>query len=103
MAGRFGDAVEVIDLLSLKPLDIATITASLMKTRRLLIVEEGAEALGVGSEIVSRLAADPSVALDAPPARLAGLPGPVPYSSAYAAMILPSDERIELAVATLLV
>lgn len=74
-----GIELEVIDLASIKPIDMATITASLEKTGRLLVVHEAAKTCGVGAEIITRVAESAMCLLKAPPKRLTGFDTIMPY------------------------
>ena len=76
-----GVEAEVIDLRSLRPLDMATIGASVKKTTRLMCVYEGVKILGVGAEISAAIAESEIFDyLDAPILRLGGADSPIPYS-----------------------
>ncbi|EAS66216.1 alpha-ketoacid dehydrogenase subunit beta [Photobacterium angustum] len=74
-----GIKLEVIDLASIKPIDMATITASIEKTGRLLVVHEAAKTCGVGAEIITRVAESAMCLLKAPPKRLTGFDTIMPY------------------------
>ncbi|MCG3864193.1 MULTISPECIES: alpha-ketoacid dehydrogenase subunit beta [unclassified Photobacterium] len=74
-----GIELDVIDLASIKPIDMATITASLEKTGRLLVVHEAAKTCGVGAEIITRVAESAMCLLKAPPKRLTGFDTIMPY------------------------
>jgi len=71
---------EVIDLISLKPLDMETIVTSLRKTHRIVIVEEGMRCASIGSEIIASINDSYFDELDAPIVRLAALDVPTPYN-----------------------
>lgn len=76
-----GIDVEVIDLRSVRPIDRATVIASVKKTTRLLCVYEGVKTLGVGAEISAIIAeSDAFDYLDAPIVRLGGSETPIPYN-----------------------
>ena len=76
-----GIDAEVIDLRSLRPLDMGVIVQSVKKTSRLLCVYEGVKTLGVGAEISAAIAeSDAFDYLDAPILRLGGAEAPIPYS-----------------------
>lgn len=76
-----GIDVEVIDLRSVRPIDRATVIASVKKTTRLLCVYEGVKTLGVGAEISAMIAeSDAFDYLDAPIVRLGGSETPIPYN-----------------------
>lgn len=80
LAGE-GIDVEVIDLRSVRPIDRATVIASVKKTTRLLCVYEGVKTLGVGAEISAMIAeSDAFDYLDAPIVRLGGSETPIPYN-----------------------
>ena len=76
-----GIEVEVVDLRSLRPLDEATIMASLARTHRLLIAEEAWRSGGIGAEVAARAADRGFWELDAPVARVAGVEVPTPYAA----------------------
>jgi acetoin:2,6-dichlorophenolindophenol oxidoreductase subunit beta len=76
-----GVEAEIIDLRSLRPLDMATIGASVKKTTRLMCVYEGVKTLGMGAEISAAIAeSEVFDYLDAPILRLGGADCPIPYS-----------------------
>nr|YP_010986175.1 pyruvate dehydrogenase E1 component beta subunit [Polyopes affinis]WOL37093.1 pyruvate dehydrogenase E1 component beta subunit [Polyopes affinis] len=71
---------EVIDLISLKPIDIDTISKSLVKTHRLIIVEECMKTGGIGAEIIAQINDSYFDLLDAPIVRLSSQDIPTPYN-----------------------
>ena len=76
-----GIDVEVIDLRTLRPIDTATIIASVKKTTRLAVVYEGVKTLGIGAEISAMIAESEAFDyLDAPILRLGGADSPIPYN-----------------------
>jgi pyruvate/2-oxoglutarate/acetoin dehydrogenase E1 component len=78
---REGVDAEVIDLRSLRPLDIGTICESVKKTSRLMCVYEGVKTMGIGAEVSSAVAESEAFDfLDAPIVRLGGADAPIPYS-----------------------
>ncbi len=79
LATQTGIQAEVVDLRSLRPLDTATILASVRKTHRALLVEEAWGSVNVSSEVVSRIVEGAFYELDAPIGRLAGVEVPIPY------------------------
>jgi pyruvate dehydrogenase E1 component beta subunit len=93
-----GISAEVVDLMSLRPLDRDTIVASVARTRRLLTVEDGWGAGGIGAEIVASVVAERFDALKSPPKRVAGAPVPMPYATDLQAQALPTAEEIARAV-----
>jgi 2-oxoisovalerate dehydrogenase E1 component beta subunit len=74
--GDEGIDVEVVDLMSIKPLDVTTILNSVRKTSRALVVHEDNLTGGVGAEVVALIAADAFAWLDAPVRRLCGPDAP---------------------------
>jgi pyruvate dehydrogenase E1 component beta subunit len=75
-----GVAAAVIDLRTLRPLDMATIAASVARTGRVVVVEDGWRSGGIGAEIAARLVEDCFWDLDAPIERLASAEVPMPYA-----------------------
>ena len=94
MLAEEGIEAEVINLRSLRPLDIATIVHSVEKTNRLVTVEEGWAACGIGSEIAAQIMETSFDYLDAPVYRVAGADVPMPYAANLEAMALPNAEKI---------
>ncbi|BAC89471.1 pyruvate dehydrogenase complex E1 component subunit beta [Gloeobacter violaceus] len=94
--------VEVIDLISLKPLDLETIGRSLKKTHRVVIVEEDMKSGGVGAEIVASIDEHYFDYLDAPVLRLASKDVPVPYNGRMEATVIPQPQDIVQAVENML-
>jgi pyruvate dehydrogenase E1 component beta subunit len=97
LAGE-GIEAEVIDLRTLRPLDHETIVQSVMKTNRLVTVEEGWGPMGVGAEVAARVVEHAFDYLDAPPARVHQVDAPMPYAANLEALSLPSVEKIVKAV-----
>jgi pyruvate dehydrogenase E1 component beta subunit len=93
LAGE-GIEAEVIDLRTLRPLDMATVLASVRKTNRLVTVEEGWPVCSIGSEICARVAAEAFDYLDAPPIAVAGADVPMPYAANLEKLALPSVEQV---------
>jgi pyruvate dehydrogenase E1 component beta subunit len=93
---------EVIDLISLKPLDLEAIATSLRKTHRLVIVEEDMRCGGIGAEIIASINDNFFDELDAPIVRLASLDVPTPYNSTLENMTIVQPEDIIKAVEKLL-
>ncbi|MGO9991858.1 MAG: alpha-ketoacid dehydrogenase subunit beta [Steroidobacteraceae bacterium] len=75
-----GVSAEVIDLRTLRPLDDATIVASVAKTHRAVIVDEGWKSGSLSAEIMARILEQAFYELDAPPARVCGAEVPIPYA-----------------------
>ena len=93
---------EVIDLISLKPLDMETIVTSLQKTHRIVIVEEGMRCASIGSEIIASINDSYFDELDAPIVRLAALDVPTPYNGGLENLTIPQPEDVIAAVEKLL-
>jgi acetoin:2,6-dichlorophenolindophenol oxidoreductase subunit beta len=90
-----GIGVEVVDLRSIRPIDTATIIASVKKTTRLAIVYEGVKTLGIGAEISAMIAeSDAFDYLDAPILRLGGAESPIPYNPTLEKAAVPQVEGI---------
>ena len=97
-----GISAEVIDLRSLRPLDMDTIRASVARTHRVLIVDEGWRSGSLSAEIGMRLAEDSFFDLDAPPARVCSAEVPIPYARQLEQAALPRTEAIIAAVKQLM-
>ena len=93
-----GVSVEVIDLRSLKPLDEATVLASVAKTGRAVVVHEAAAACGVGAEVAAIVAEKAFGSLKAPVVRLTGPDAPPPASYPLEQAYVPQAESIAMAV-----
>jgi pyruvate dehydrogenase E1 component beta subunit len=89
-----GVQAEVIDLRSLRPLDMGPALASVKRTNRAVVVEEGWRSFGVGAEVVSRLTEEAFDYLDAPVKRVAQDEVPLPYNRELEQMALPQVEDI---------
>lgn len=90
-----GISAEVINLRSLRPLDEATIVASVMKTNRIITLEEGWPRFGVGSEIAAVIMeSDAFDYLDAPLERITGADVPMPYAENLEKAALPQVEDV---------
>jgi pyruvate dehydrogenase E1 component beta subunit len=90
MLAKEGIEAEVIDLRTLKPMDIETIIASVKKTGRLVSVEEGWRQSGVGAEIAAAVTEQAFDWLDAPVMRVTGKDVPMPYAANLEKLALPS-------------
>jgi pyruvate dehydrogenase E1 component beta subunit len=93
LAGE-GIEAEVIDLRSLRPLDLETVLLSVRKTNRLVTVEEAWPVCSVGSEICAQVAIQAFDYLDAPPAKVNGADVPMPYAANLERLALPSVEQV---------
>jgi len=97
LAGE-GIEAEVIDLRSLRPLDLATIVDSVKRTNRLVTVEEAWPVCSIGSEICARVAIEAFDYLDAPPAKISGADVPMPYAANLERLALPNAAQVVEAV-----
>jgi pyruvate dehydrogenase E1 component subunit beta len=93
-----GIEAEVVDLRTLRPLDIDTVIASVRKTNRIVTVEEGWPICSIGSEICARVALEAFDDLDAPPMKISGADVPMPYAANLEKLALPSVEQVVAAV-----
>ena len=93
LAGE-GIAAEVIDLRTLRPLDDETFLASVAKTHRAVIVDEGWRSVGISAEISARIMEQALYELDAPVERLCGAEVPMPYARHLEQAALPQVETI---------
>lgn len=89
---------EVIDLRTLRPLDIETILQSVQKTNRVILVEEGWPFAGICAEISTQIMEQAFDYLDAPVTRVCGKDVPLPYAANLEKLALPSVEDIVMAV-----
>lgn len=91
---KLGIQVELIDLRTIKPLDIATIARSVRKTNHLVIVEEGHLFSGIASEVAFQIMEHCFDFLDAPIERVAQKETPMPYSKVLEHETIPNVKRI---------
>jgi 2-oxoisovalerate dehydrogenase E1 component beta subunit len=92
---REGIDAEVVDLRTLKPLDVPTILTSVRKTSKAMVVHEANRFLGFGAEVAAVIAEEAFEALDGPIMRVAGPDVPaVPYADTLAAAFMPSVTQI---------
>ncbi len=89
-----GVEAEVIDLRTLRPLDIATVLTSIQKTNRVVVVDETWRSGGFGAQIVSDIQESVFDELDGPIGRVAGIEVPAPYNGTLEALALPDAARI---------
>ncbi|PTY04773.1 alpha-ketoacid dehydrogenase subunit beta [Opitutaceae bacterium EW11] len=94
LQSQHGLSVEVVDLRSIRPLDIDTVLASVRRTHRLLIVEEQKPFCSVGSQIAFMVQKEAFDELDAPINRLATIDAPAIYSPPVEVEQLPNPARI---------
>ena len=93
---------EVIDLISLKPLDMATVGASVRKTHRVIIVEECMKTGGIAAELTAQIIEQCFDDLDAPPVRLSSQDIPTPYNGTLENLTIVQPPQIVEAVKKLL-
>jgi pyruvate dehydrogenase E1 component beta subunit len=94
LLAKDGIEAEVIDLRTLKPMDIETIIASVKKTNRLVTVEEGWRQSGVGAEVAALVTEQAFDWLDAPVMRVTGKDVPMPYAANLEKLALPSVAEV---------
>ena len=94
--------VEVVDLRSLRPLDVETIADSVAKTNRVLCVEEGWPTYGVSAEIAARVQKACFDDLDAPVERVGMAEVPLPYAKNLEQAAMPNEQRIAAAALSVL-
>jgi pyruvate dehydrogenase E1 component beta subunit len=93
-----GIDAEVIDLRSLRPLDMDTVLASVKKTNRIVTIEQAWPVCSIGSEVCSRVALEAFDYLDAPPTKVSGKDVPMPYAANLEKLALPTVEDLIEAV-----
>ncbi|MEI8133092.1 MAG: alpha-ketoacid dehydrogenase subunit beta [Leptolinea sp.] len=93
-----GIEAEIVDLRTLRPLDMEPIIESVKKTNRVVVVEEGWKSFGVGAEVASRIYEQAFDYLDAPIQRVAQLEVPLPYNRNLEQLALPKPEWVIKAV-----
>ena len=89
-----GVEAEVIDLRTLRPLDLETVVESVKKTGRAVIVEEFWKTGGFAGELVSSIQEEAFDFLDGPIGRIAGIEVPAPYSRELEAATIPDAKRV---------
>jgi pyruvate dehydrogenase E1 component beta subunit len=94
LADEHGISAEVIDPRTLRPLDLDTILASLSKTNRCMVVEEGWRHGGVGANIGALVQEQGFADLDAPVMRVTGADVPMPYAKALERLAFPDVDRV---------
>lgn len=93
-----GIEAEIVDLRTLRPLDMEPVIESVKKTNRAVVVEEGWKSFGVGSEVAARIYEGAFDYLDAPVQRVAQLEVPLPYNRNLEQLALPKPEWVIKAV-----
>ncbi len=97
LAGE-GIEAEIVDLRSLRPLDMNPVLESFKRTNRAVIVEEGWRSFGVGAEVASRIYEEAFDYVDTPIRRVAQKEVPLPYNRNLEQMALPQVEDVVRAV-----
>ena len=97
LAGE-GISAEVIDIRTIRPLDLDTLLTSVRKTHRAIIVEEDWPYCGLGAGISDRIMQQAFDELDAPIRRVTTKDAPIPYNRALEASMLPSVDRVVAAI-----
>jgi len=91
---KAGIDAEIIDLNSLRPLDIETIANSIKKTKKCVIVEEDHKTGGMGAEIAAQIQEHCFYDLDVPVLRIAGEDVPIPYNRKLELLSIPTPDKI---------
>ncbi len=91
---RDGIEAEIINLRTIRPLDVDTVLESVARTNRLVVVEEGWSFAGIGAEVTSVVCDRGFDLLDAPPRRVSAVDAPLPYAANLEAAALPQPDRI---------
>jgi len=89
-----GYEAEVVDLRTLRPLDIETVIESVKKTNRLVVVQEAWPIASIASEVCAQAAREAFDYLDAPPTPVTGADVPMPYAANLEKLALPSAEQV---------
>jgi pyruvate dehydrogenase E1 component beta subunit len=97
-----GIEAEVIDLRTIRPLDMETVLESVRRTNRLVTVEESFPVCSVGTEICARVTSEAFDYLDAPPTKVTAEDVPMPYAANLEKLALPSPAKVAAAVRAVL-
>ncbi len=97
-----GVSAEIVDLRVLRPLDTATILASVRKCHRAVVIDEGWRSGSLAAEVMARIAEQAFYDLDAPLARVCSEEVPIPYARHMEEAALPQPEKIVAAVRAML-
>jgi pyruvate dehydrogenase E1 component beta subunit len=93
-----GVEAEVLDLRVLRPLDTAAIVATVARTHRAVVVDEGWRSVGLAAEVSARIMEEAFYELDAPVGRVCTVEVPLPYAKHLEDAALPQPERVVAAV-----
>jgi pyruvate dehydrogenase E1 component beta subunit len=96
-----GVKAEVVDLLSVSPLDTQTIIESVKKTGRAVVIHEGPRTCGLGAEVIARINENVLLYLEAPIKRITGYDVPIPYFAREQAYLPNADKIVAAARETL--
>ena len=99
---ELGVSAEVIDLRTLRPLDMYTVYESVRKTHRLVVAEEDWRTVGIGAEIAAAVAEECFDLLDAPVRRVAMPDVPMPYAKNLELALVPTEEEVVAAARSVL-
>ncbi|RMY77339.1 hypothetical protein D0862_13576 [Hortaea werneckii] len=99
---KYGIEAEVLNLRSIKPMDVESIVKSVKKTGKMMAVESGFPSFGVAAEIIALTSEYAFDYLDAPPIRVTGAEVPTPYAQKLEEMSFPTEELIANYAAKLL-
>ncbi len=99
---RNGIEADLLDLRTLKPLDLEAVSRSIQKTGRVVVVSEAARAGGFASELVARIVDECWDDLDGPPVRVTAADTPIPYAANLERQVMPQAADIVKAVGALL-
>ncbi len=102
LAEREGISIEVVDPRTVYPLDIQTISRSVTRTHRCLVVAEETGVASVSAEIAAQVSEHAFDHLEAPVMRVTAMHTPIPFSYGCEAYVLPNSQRIEQAIRALL-
>jgi pyruvate dehydrogenase E1 component beta subunit len=91
---EYSISAEVINLISLRPIDRSTIIQSVQKTGRILSIEEGWPVCSIGSEIISIVCEKAFDYLDAEPMKICSVDAPIPYAANLEEAALPAIDKI---------
>jgi len=97
-----GVEAEVIDLRVLRPLDMETVLASVRRTRRVVVIDEGWRSGSLSAELLARIAESAFYDLDAPVSRVCSAEVPIPYPKHLEDAAVPQPSAIVDAVRTLM-
>jgi pyruvate dehydrogenase E1 component beta subunit len=99
---QHGAAAEVVDLRTIRPLDVAAIAESVRKTHRCVVLEEGWPFAGVGAQVVDDVQREAFDDLDAPVLRVTGADVPMPYNKHLEKLAKPDAAKVVAACRTVL-